>query len=337
MKKKILILGGGGFIGANLASYISARYDCNLTLADYRFGRDMASYVDVDKTKFITADFTLPNSFSLLETDYDHVYMLASIVGVNNTIERPDSVIRVNSKLILNTLDWLDSSSVSKVLFSSTSETYSATTELFNHPIPTAEDVPVSISDTKDPRFSYAVTKILGESGFLNAAKGSGYRATIVRYHNAFGPDMGFKHVIPHLVERFASGEKPFRVYGHDQTRAFSYISDTVRGTLMAMESEEADGEVIHIGTDVEISIEQLVKEVGKLMGYRGEYVPAETYPGSVNRRCPDIGKARRLLGYEPEVDWRSGLATTVKWYEAFFHENLKPTSDGFIPRENFN
>ena len=72
-----------------------------------------------------------------------------------------------------------------------------------DYKIPTDERVPLCIADVSDPRFSYAITKILGESIFLNYSKKYSFESTIVRYHNAFGPDMGFKHVIPHLVERF--------------------------------------------------------------------------------------------------------------------------------------
>lgn len=337
--KKILILGGAGFVGSNLAKFLLRNRSVDLTLADYSFTRDASYYFSEEEMrtiKFIRGDFTSPSAFDVLDQDFDYVYMLASVVGVNNTLDHPEQVIRVNTSLIFNCLEWLKTTSVKRVLFTSTSETYSGTTEVLEYPIPTDEKVPLTIRDVSDPRFTYAITKILGESAFLNYAKKFDFDATIVRFHNAFGPDMGFKHVIPHLVERFLNGESPFRMYGHDQTRAFSYIDDTVEGTVLAMECKEAAGEVIHIGSSDEISIEQLIRSVGDMMGFVGEYVEAPTYPGSVSRRCPDISKAKSLLGYNPKVNWRDGLCTTVEWYKNYFAEHKSAKQDGFKEQESF-
>ena len=337
MKKKILIIGGAGFIGMNLAKFLLKNRNVKLTLADYNFTRDLSEYFtkkEVDNINFLEYDYTLPLYFNNLDKDFDYVYMLASVVGVNNTIENPDEVIRVNTSLILNCLEWLKTTKVKRVLFSSTSETYSGSTEVLDYPIPTDELVPLSIQDVSDSRFTYAITKILGESAFLNYAKKYDFEATIVRYHNAFGPDMGFKHVIPHLVERFMNNENPFKMYGHDQTRAFSYIDDTVEGTVLAMESDFASSEIFHIGSSHEISIEQLIKAVGEKMGYFGTYEEAPTYPGSVSRRCPNIFKAKKLLNYNPKIDWKDGLETTVNWYRNYFLENASARQDGFKEQE---
>lgn len=340
MKKKILIIGGAGFVGMNLARFLLQNRESVLTLADYNFTRDSSEYFteqEVDSINFVQDDFTCSSAFEILDKDFDFVYMLASVVGVNNTLEHPDEVIRVNTSLIFNCLEWLKTTSVKRVLFTSTSETYSGTTEVLDYPIPTDESVPLCIQDVSDPRFTYAITKILGESAFINYAKNNDFEATIVRYHNAFGPDMGFKHVIPHLVERFTNNESPFRMYGHDQTRAFSYIDDTVECSVLAMESDMAAGEIFHIGSSHEISIEELIKAVGDIMGYSGEYVEAPTYPGSVSRRCPDISKAKRVLGYDPTIAWRAGLETTVAWYKNYFAQNSSARQDGFKEQEKFN
>ena len=81
---------------------------------------------------------------------------------------------------------------------------------------------------------------MLAESGFLNYSKKVGFECTIVRYHNAFGPRMGFKHVIPHLVQRFLSNESPFKIYGHDQTRSFSFISESLFTSIQLKSSNSS-------------------------------------------------------------------------------------------------
>ena len=135
---------------------------------------------------------------------------------------------------------------------------------------------------------------------------------------------MGFKHVIPHLAERFLNGEEPFKVYGSNQTRAFCFISDAVNGTILAMENESSNGQIFHIGTMDEISIKDLVIESGKIFKYNGEYIDAKTFPGSTNRRCPDISKAAKELGYSPKVNWKKGLKITLKWYEIILWKVLQ-------------
>ena len=338
MRKKILIIGGGGFIGMNIAKFLFHNRDYELFLADYDFSRDLREYFsdkELNEINFIEDDYTASGAFDALDKNFDFVYMLASVVGVNNTIENPEKVISINTALILNCLEWLKTTSVNRVLFSSTSETYSGSTEVLDYPIPTNECVPLCIKDISDPRFTYAITKILGESAFLNYAKKYAFEATIVRYHNAFGPDMGFKHVIPHLVERFINNESPFRMYGYNQTRAFSFIDDTVEGSVLAMESNNAAGKIFHIGSSDEISIETLIKAVGNIIGYDGDYIEAPTYPGSVSRRCPDISKARDILGYEPKVNWKDGLQLTVNWYKNYFSNNKIARQDGFKEQES--
>jgi UDP-glucose 4-epimerase len=334
MQKKVLLLGGAGFIGMNIARYLSKNRDYKITIADnfFRAGgkidEELAELVNQYDISVVEGDFTQPEVFEKLEKDYAYVYMLASVVGVDIVNKIPHEIIRINTALIYNTLEWLRYSKCGKVLFTSTSECYAGTIEAFGYAIPTPEDIPLTIQDIGHSRFTYAVTKMLGESGFLNYSKALGFECTIIRYHNVFGPRMGFKHVIPHLAQRFSNKETPFKVFGYDQTRSFNYIDDAVEGTVLAME-KGGNGEIYHIGASEEITIEQLVKYTGELMHFEGEYENAPTYPGSVNRRCPDISKARRELGYEPKVSWQEGLNRTISWYKDYL-ESGKELHESF-------
>jgi UDP-glucose 4-epimerase len=323
MTKKTLLLGGAGFIGINIAKLLSQKSGYFITIADnFSRGKNDEYLQDLLKNprvSIIEGDFTFASEFEKLEKDYDQVYMLASVVGVNNTLEIPHEIIRINTSLILNTLEWLRYSNVKKVLFTSTSECYSGTIDAFGYKVPTPEDIPLAILDICHPRFTYAVTKMLGESGFMNYSRICGFECTIVRYHNVYGPRMGFKHVIPHLAQRFLSNESPFKIYGYDQTRSFCYISDAVEGTYNAMEDKNSNGEIYHIGTEDEITISELVKEAGSFFNYTGRYENAPTFSGSVSRRCPDISKAKLNLGYSPKINWKIGLMHTLSWYKNFF------------------
>lgn len=324
MSKKVLLIGGAGFIGYNITKYLATERDYELTIADNFFRGKMDAYltelVQTHNIKVVEADLTVPDNFNKLEKEYDQVYMLASVVGVDYTNSIPNEIIRINTALIYNTLEWLKTIKVGRTLFTSTSECYAGTIEAFDYSIPTPEEVPLCISDIKHPRFTYAVTKMLGESGFHNYSKVFGFENIIIRYHNVYGPRMGFKHVIPHLAQRFLKGETPFKVYGHDQTRAFCHIDDAVLGTVLAME-KGTHGETYHIGTQEEITIEALIKHVGDTLEYSGPYENAPTYPGSVSRRCPDITKAEKELGYNPKIDWKAGVTETINWYVEYLEQ----------------
>lgn len=324
--RKVLVLGGSGFIGSEIVRILSQRNGYEITVGDNMvhgdYKNELKDFYIENNITFIQQDFTKPSSYSYLDSQYDDVYMLASMIGVNNTLENPHEIIRVNTALIYNTLEWLKVIDVRNVLFTSTSECYSGTIDTFGYKIPTDESVPLCITEIGHPRYTYSVTKMLGESGFLNYGKVFGFNVKIIRYNNIFGPNMGFGHILPHLVERFMINENPFTIYGWNQTRAFCDVYDGANGTILAMENEQAKNETFHIGSNNEITIEEFVREVGKYFNYEGEYILGETYPGSVDRRCPDLTKAKSMLGYEITKDWRLTLEESIEWYVQYFKEN---------------
>lgn len=326
---KVLVLGGAGFIGMNIVKKLSEKVNFHITIADnlFRGKKDtyLKSILKKDNVNLIENDFTDYKAFDELDKDYDYVYMLASVVGVKYTEDIPDELIRINTSLIINTLEWLKKSYCKKVLFTSTSECYSGTTDIWGYKVPTSESVPLCISDIKNPRFTYAVTKLLGEAGFYHYSKIHDFKVTIVRYHNVYGPRMGFKHVIPQVTQRFLEGEKEFKIFGYDQTRAFNYIDDAVDGTIGAMESSNTDGEILHIGDmRFEITIEELVTYIGYLLKYNGTYSFVNAPEGSVSRRCPDTTLASKLFNYKPQVDWKLGVKDTVEWYKNYIETGGK-------------
>ena len=335
--KKILVLGGAGFIGRNIVKELLLNGHF-VTSADIKESQELEHLKNSDhgdNLEILTADFSDPSAFEILRESYEELYMLAAVVGVNRTLKNPEEVVRINTSLTMNTLNYVRENPVKKILFSSSSENYAGTSDLFNAQIPTDEDVPLCISDVKHPRWTYAMTKMHGELAFLHCAKAYNFKCTIVRYQNIIGPNMGFGHAIPHIVERFCKlPEEVFKIYGHDQTRAFCFIDDAVKGTILSMESLKADGEIYHIGKDEEISMSELCLYIGEILGYKGKYENAITYPGSVARRCPDITKAKKDLKYNPQFTWKNSVKKTVSWYRDFFESGKNPDSGGFEPPE---
>ena len=113
----------------------------------------------------------------------------------------------------------------------------------------------------------------------------------------------------------------------------FNYIDDAVEGTVKAMELGK-NREIYHIGDKDEISIEELTKFTGEIIGFKGNYEFAPTFPGSVARRCPDISKAEKELNYQPKIKWRKGLKETIDWYVDYLNTNKKLYESFYDNRE---
>jgi UDP-glucose 4-epimerase/UDP-glucuronate decarboxylase len=212
-------------------------------------------------------------------------------------------------------LDWL-TPDAGTLFFASTSETYAGGVSAGTVPVPTPEDVPLSVPDVAAPRFAYAASKILGEAAVIHTARARALQAVIGRFHNVYGPRMGADHVIPELSLRALRREDPFRVYGTDQRRAFCHVSDAVEAMVRLMTTPAASGRVVNIGNDTEETrIEDLASLVLREAGFAPslERVPAPA--GSVARRCPDIGRLRGLTGFVPKVSLEAGVRETFAWY----------------------
>jgi UDP-glucose 4-epimerase/UDP-glucuronate decarboxylase len=316
---KILITGAAGFVGWHLAMQLSFEAQNELTLVDNfvrgRRDEDLESLLARPNVHLVSADLSHANAFEQLGKGYDHVYHLAAIIGVKNVMSRPYDVVRVNALTTLHLLEWLRDGGAAKILFSSTSEAYAWTQQFHKLPIPTPEDVPVALTELTNPRSSYAGSKIFGELAVTHACASIEKPFTIVRYHNVYGPRMGFEHVIPELFQRALAGQNPLVVYSANHSRAFCYIDDAVSATIAAMEKSEANKATINIGNDAEVTIGELAGEVLSVAGVTVAVEAQVAAHDPIYRRCPDISRARALLDYSPQVNLRSGLEKTLAWY----------------------
>ena len=317
--KRILITGAAGFVGCHLARELSAKPEHELVLVDNfvrgRRDEDLDLVTSQANVRLISADLTDPKAFEQLGTGFDCVYHLAAIIGVKNVMERPYDVVRINGLTSLYLLEWFRNGGGRKLLFSSTSEAYAWTQQFHPLPVPTPEDVPLALTDIRAARSSYAGSKIFGELAITHGCASAGLPYVIVRYHNVYGPRMGFEHVIPELFKRSLAGQNPLTVFSADHSRAFCYIDDAVTATIAAMESDAANNATLNIGNDEEVTIGDLAQRVLKVTGVKTEIVPQLAAHDPIKRRCPDISKARQLLGYEPRVSLDEGLEKTLAWY----------------------
>lgn len=323
--KRILITGGSGFIGLHLVMRL-AKEDCELVLVDnFQRGRkdaEFAALCERPNVTLIAGDLRDPAIRGRLGADYDEVYHLAALLGVANVLNRPVDVLRVNALMTAEVLEWFVGGGGKKIMFSSTSEAYAWTQQFHALPIPTPEDVPLAITDLGNPRTTYSASKVFGELCVTQYAQQAKLPYIITRYHNVYGPRMGYDHVIPQLYERALGGERPLTVYSADHLRAFCYVDDAVNATIAAMRTPAAENQVFNIGNDgEETEIADLARRILAKVGAPPDIVPVPAVNDPIKRRCPDVSKARRVLGYSPAIDLDRGLDLTLAWYE----RNPKP------------
>jgi len=339
---KVLITGGAGFIGFHLAKQLSSDgFDVHIADNFQRGKRDNDFNLLLKKknVRLVPIDITKESQFSKLDKDYHQIYHFAAINGTGNFYRIPDQVLKVGAVGTINVLEWFSTKNKGgKILFSSSSETYSGLLGLLGNKfkIPTPEDVPLIVDDPKNSRWSYGASKILGEVAFFSYAKARNFsKFAIIRYHNIYGPRMGHEHVIPQFVERIIRKEKPFKIFGSEQTRSFCYVDDAVKATQIVMEADKTNGEIIHIGRDDdEIKIIDLAEELFDIADYHPKIKIEKEAQGTVQRRCPDITKLRKL-GFKPKVELRVGLKKTYEWYKKYFEKSQAAGGKSFIKAKN--
>jgi UDP-glucose 4-epimerase len=199
--------------------------------------------------------------------------------------------------------------------------------------VPTDESVPLMLPDSLNPRYSYGGSKIATELIAFNYHRERFRRVQVFRPHNVYGPDMGWKHVIPQFIMRaikavraHPEGTVPFAVQGDgSETRAFCYVDDIVDGILL-MQAKGVHRNVYHIGHPEMVTIAEVVELLGALFGRSFSLVPSAAAEGGTRVRCPDVGKLA-ALGYAPKVPLAEGLERTANWYR----EHPAPAADTLL------
>lgn len=320
---KTVITGAAGFIGYHLAIHLANQGKELILIDNFQRGKmdeEFRNLIQQQNVQFFDMDLTENDVFSSIEDDVTEVYHLAAINGTENFYNIPDKVLRVNILSTLNVLEWAKDKPGVKILYSSSSEVYAGALKIGIGVIPTGENVPLCIDDISNVRWSYGASKLLAENAFFSYGKLYPFRFCIVRYHNIYGPRMGFEHVIPQFFKRIFQGEVPLKVYGGQQTRSFCFVSDSVKATRLVMESPDTDKKIIHVGNDLEeIKINDLARLMLKITDKPDKVIQKNPPEGSVNRRCPDIFLLRSL-GFTPEVNLKNGLEKTKGWYQPIFN-----------------
>lgn len=315
-----LITGGAGYIGSHLADRLLADGHSVVALDDLSTGRleNIAHLQGNPRFAWVQGDVRDAPLVARLVERCDVVFHLAAVVGVGHVVRDPLRCVQVN---VAGTEAVLAAAFAHRrrVLFASSSEVYGKSDR-----VPFREEDDRILGATWIPRWAYAVSKALDEH-LCFAYSARGLAVSVVRYFNSYGPRMdgrGYGSVVARFISQALKGE-PLTVYGDgQQTRCFTYVSDTVDGTVRAATRTEALGEAFNIGSDREITVRHLAERILALTGSSSPVVNvpfAEVFGAhyeEASRRRPSIEKARRLLGFEPVVALEDGLKQTIRWFE---------------------
>lgn len=308
------ITGGGGFIGAYLVRrLVSEGWEVRV-IDNLARGTESRLENVLGDIHMYDIDVRDAASVGRVVRGCDVVFHLAAINGTENFYKHPELVLDVGLRGALAVVEACIANNVYELVVASSAEVYQTPPN-----IPTAEDVGLSLPDSLNPRYSYGGSKIISELVAFNYGRQHFKKVQVFRPHNVYGPDMGWKHVIPQFITRALDcrerGDTSFEIQGDgSETRAFAFVEDVVSG-IMCMYHKGSHRSIYHIGNDEEVTIRQLVEAIGAALDFPLSIAPTAAAVGGTLRRCPDIAKLQ-ALGYQPAVPLSQGIQRTLEWYE---------------------
>jgi nucleoside-diphosphate-sugar epimerase len=317
---KYLVTGGTGFIGAALVKRLVQKGHPVRVLDNNLRGSKHRLHDVLHSIELIEGDIRNRNDVDRACQGMDGVFHLAYVNGTEFFYTKPDLVLEVAVKGMINILEASIEHQLLEFYLASSSEVYQTPSK-----IPTEESVPLVIPDPQNPRYSYGGGKIICELMALHWGASHFNKLLIFRPHNVYGPDMGFEHVIPQFIKRMQllalQKSTPFPIEGSGkETRSFIYIDDFIDALILLKEKGQHK-EIYHIGTNQEVSIEHIAELIGNYYQTSVICMPGPLKPGGTLRRCPDISKLK-ALGFKPQIQLATGIEATTQWYSR--HANSK-------------
>jgi UDP-glucose 4-epimerase/UDP-glucuronate decarboxylase len=305
-----LVTGAAGVIGFELVRQLLDAGDEVVAVDVFKKGgrADLEALAREHRGAIEVLEADLTRQGTLPKRRFDTVWHFAAIVGVRYVMDHPYETVSVNMRSTLNVLDHALEHGCGSFFFASSSENYASGADAGQVEVPTPENVTLSIADIELPRWSYAASKMCGESAVFGAARIGKFTPVVVRFHNVYGPRMGPTHVIPEMLARCKAKTDPFPIYGAEQTRSFLYIEDAGRALMHVLgAAREKNGGIYNIGAPLEIKIGDLARIVFEVTGHKPKLKLEPAPAGSVQRRVPNIAKIAKL-GFAPKVELRDGV-----------------------------
>ena len=311
-----LVTGGAGFIGSHLAEVLVG-LGAHVTVLDDLSGGDKANLEPFraragDRLRFVEGSVLDETLVADCTSNCRYVFHQAALGSVPGSVEQPRHYHDVNTTGTLNVLEAARQHGAHRVMFAASSAAYGDSEEL-----PKREDMPTL------PKSPYAANKVAGEA-LMRAYAGSYELDTAaLRYFNIFGPrqnaNSAYAAVIAAFAKALGAGEQPIVFGDGGQTRDFTFVDNVVHANLLAARCEQRiGGEVLNVACAGAVSVTELAQLMAETIG-RPDLTPSYKPPraGDVRHSQADVSRIGAVLGYEPIVGFKRGLAATMRWYEA--------------------
>lgn len=304
-----LVTGGAGFIGSNIVDELVRLGEEAVVLDNFVSGKKENLSDSASRIKLIEGDLRRDKDLEESLEGVDYVLHQAALRSVPKSIDNPLEYDEVNVGGTLRLLLEAKDAGVKRVVFASSSSVY-------------GEAVGFPQKELDYPRLisPYAATKLSGEYYCRVFSKAYDLETVSLRYFNVFGPRQGLDDEYAVVVPKFIISclkNEPLPIHGDGkQSRDFTYVDNVVQANIQAATAPGVSGEVFNIACGREQSILQLAREVKKITASDSEEKHQPPRAGDVRRTLSDIGKAKKMMGYQPTIGFREGLEKTVKYFK---------------------
>ena len=307
-KKNFLVTGGTGFIGRSIANLI-VNSGNNVVVFDNN-SRGSFKKIKNKKIKFFFGDIRDKKVFFKSLKNIDAVIHLAYINGTKYFYSKPDQVLDIAVKGLINLFDGCKKFNIKELYLASSSEVYQSPIK-----VPTDENEPLKIPDVYNARYSYGGGKILTELMGINYGRKFFKKLVIFRPHNVYGPEMGNQHVIPEFISRIKkSKNKKFKIQGSgNEIRSFIFIDDFISAFELILKKGKHLN-IYNIGTQEKIKIKDLAFLIAKIFKKRISLKNSPLSKGSTKKRIPNISKIKKL-GFKANFNLTKGIKKIVQKY----------------------
>jgi nucleoside-diphosphate-sugar epimerase len=310
--KRILLTGGAGFIGSQIARRLVA--DNEIVIYD-NMHRDALRYTELlshSHVRFEKGDVMDRERLFEATKGCDIVIHLAAIAGVDTVMEMPTHTMKVNLLGTLNALDAAVETKVERFVDFSTSEVFGS------HVYMAEEHDATALGVVGESRWTYAVSKLAAEHLVHSYHREHGLPTVTIRPFNVYGPQqVGIGAIHTFVVQAIKGGDLEIHGDGN-QIRAWCYVDDMIDGTLLCLEKDEAAGHVFNIGNPrATVTVANLAQLIRRLSDSDSRIVYTYKDYVDIELRIPSIKKAQNLLGYWPKIDLEEGLLRTIEWYRS--------------------